>query len=43
MINRRPPMAINRTIIVPIHPDAYIERNAYVFVKDKNVYDPEKR
>jgi hypothetical protein len=36
-------MAINRTIIVPIPTDAYIERNAYVFVKDKNVYDPEKR
>jgi hypothetical protein len=36
-------MAINRTIIVPIPPDAYIEKNSYVFVKDKNVYDPEKR
>jgi hypothetical protein len=36
-------MAINRTIIVPIPPDAYEEKNSYVFVKDKNVYDPEKR
>jgi anion-transporting ArsA/GET3 family ATPase len=36
-------MAINPTIIVAIPQDAYIEKNSSVFVKDKNVYDPEKR
>jgi hypothetical protein len=36
-------MAINRTIIVTVPSEAYIEKNSYVFVKDKNVYDPEKR
>jgi hypothetical protein len=36
-------MAINRTIIVTIPSEAYIEKNSFVFVKDKNVYDPEKR
>jgi hypothetical protein len=36
-------MAINRTIIVTIPSEAYIDKNSYVFVKDKNVYDPEKR
>jgi hypothetical protein len=36
-------MAINRTIIVTVPSEAYIEKNTYVFVKDKNVYDPEKR
>jgi hypothetical protein len=36
-------MAINRTIIVTVPSEAYVERNSYVFVKDKNYYDPEKR
>jgi hypothetical protein len=37
------PMAINRTLIVTIPSEAYIEKNSFVFVKDKNYYDPEKR
>ncbi|MDR0963118.1 MAG: hypothetical protein LBM60_00690 [Clostridium sp.] len=36
-------MAINRTIIVTVPSEAYVEKNSYVFVKDKNYYDPEKR
>jgi hypothetical protein len=36
-------MAINRTLIVTIPSEAYIEKNSFVFVKDKNYYDPEKR
>jgi hypothetical protein len=42
-IKQETPMAINRTLIVSIPSEAYIEKNSFVFVKDKNYYDPEKR
>jgi hypothetical protein len=35
-------MAINRNVIVAIPAGAYVEKDATVFVKDKNEYDPEK-
>jgi len=36
-------MAIHRNIVVAIPDDAYVEKDATVFVKDKNEYDPLKQ
>ena len=33
-------MAVNRNIVVAVPDDAYVEKDATVFVKDKNEYDP---
>ena len=36
-------MAINRNVVVTVPDDAYVEKNANVFIKDKNEYDPLKQ
>ena len=36
-------MAVYRNIIVAVPSDAYVEKDATVFVKDKNEYDPLKQ
>lgn len=36
-------MAIYRNVIVNIPNDAYVEKDATVFIKDKNEYDPKKQ